>query len=113
MAPQDVRLAVAVEVAGTGDFNGDGKADILWRHTGDGSTVIWQMDGLTKADSAGIGKPPLDWVVEQLRDTDGDGNADIFWRNTTTGGTLVWRMSGFTRTVVGSPGAAGPPWEVQ
>jgi len=26
------------------DFNGDGKSDILWRHTG-GATAIWLMDG--------------------------------------------------------------------
>jgi hypothetical protein len=39
------------KVDGTGDFNGDGKADIVWRYygTGEGSgtTVIWYMDGAT------------------------------------------------------------------
>jgi hypothetical protein len=29
------------------DFNGDGKADILWQNT-DGSLAIWLMDGGTK-----------------------------------------------------------------
>ena len=31
-------------VAGTGDFNGDGKADILWQNS-DGTPVIWLMNG--------------------------------------------------------------------
>jgi hypothetical protein len=28
---------------GTGDFDGDGDADILWRHD-EGQTVIWEME---------------------------------------------------------------------
>jgi Ca2+-binding RTX toxin-like protein len=32
-------------VVGTGDFDGDGKADILWRNTASGATVVWTMSG--------------------------------------------------------------------
>ncbi|MDP5279710.1 hypothetical protein Q9Q95_12320, partial [Sphingomonas sp. DG1-23] len=28
-----------------GDYNGDGKSDILWRHD-DGATFMWLMDGI-------------------------------------------------------------------
>ena len=31
-------------IVGTGDFNGDGKTDILWRNT-NGDVAIWQMNG--------------------------------------------------------------------
>jgi Domain of unknown function (DUF4347)/FG-GAP-like repeat len=34
------------KIAGTSDFNGDGKADILWRNT-DGSVETWLMNGST------------------------------------------------------------------
>ena len=30
--------------SGTGDFNGDGKSDILWQHD-NGTAAIWTMDG--------------------------------------------------------------------
>src|SRR5205814_118372 len=34
-------------VAGIGDFDGDGKADILWRNTSTGQNYIYFMDGTT------------------------------------------------------------------
>ena len=35
-------------VAGTGDFDGDGNWDILWRNENSGVNVIWTMDGRMK-----------------------------------------------------------------
>ena len=32
-------------IVGVGDFNGDGKADILWHNSSTGETQIWLMDG--------------------------------------------------------------------
>src|SRR6266542_3776884 len=31
-------------IQGTGDFNGDGNSDVLWRHDS-GQVYFWQMDG--------------------------------------------------------------------
>jgi hypothetical protein len=36
------------KIVGTGDFNGDGKSDILWRHFANGGISIWQMNGNTR-----------------------------------------------------------------
>ena len=33
-------------IEGAADFNGDGKADILWQHDS-GQAAIWTMDGTT------------------------------------------------------------------
>jgi hypothetical protein len=35
------------QIKGVGDFNGDGKADVLWQHATTGWTYIWFMDGAT------------------------------------------------------------------
>ena len=32
-------------MSGTGDFNLDGKPDILWRHSTSGEIVVWFMNG--------------------------------------------------------------------
>ena len=32
---------------GVGDFNGDGKADVMWRNVATGDVVEWQMNGLS------------------------------------------------------------------
>jgi hypothetical protein len=41
------------EIGGTGDFNRDGKVDILWRNYGAGLgyNVVWYMDGVTLTGS--------------------------------------------------------------
>ena len=33
------------EIRGQGDMNGDGKADLLWRHKASGMLYYWPMDG--------------------------------------------------------------------
>jgi hypothetical protein len=53
------------QIAGTGDFNRDGKTDILWRYQGTGGYVrVWYMDGVTRL---GIGSLPsvtdLNWEI--------------------------------------------------
>jgi hypothetical protein len=34
---------------GTGDFNGDGKTDLIWTDISDGRNCTWYMDGVTLA----------------------------------------------------------------
>ena len=34
-------------IVATGDYNGDGDTDILWRHGGSGQIVAWFMEGTT------------------------------------------------------------------
>ena len=84
-------------VAGVGDFNGDGKADILWRNTSTGMVTMWLMNGTSKISEATIlNAGNTDWTVAGVGDFNGDGKADILWRNTSTGIVSMWLMNGTT-----------------
>jgi FG-GAP repeat len=48
-------------MAETGDFDGDGKSDLLWRDIS-GNNAIWFMNGVTAASRAGLGKVPTNWT---------------------------------------------------
>jgi len=43
-------------IASAGDFDGDGKADILWRHTS-GVNYLWLMNGLSMASEGFLPGP--------------------------------------------------------
>ena len=70
------------QVAGSGDFNGDGRDDILWRH-GSGEMVKWlgQSDGKF-ATAAVPTKVDSSWTAAGTADFNGDGLEDILWRHT-------------------------------
>jgi hypothetical protein len=51
--------------SGTGDFNGDGKSDILWRNTTNGQVEIWFMNGPTISSAVNLGAVPTSWTIVQ------------------------------------------------
>ena len=79
----------------TADFDGDGKADILWRRTTGNGVILWLMDGATLVQNKQLpGIPSSDWDVSQVGDYNGDSDLDILWRNSATGGDIIWFMNG-------------------
>jgi hypothetical protein len=50
-------------IAGTGDFDGDGKADILWRNTATGQDAIWFMNGATLSNGPSTGTLDSGWSI--------------------------------------------------
>ncbi len=82
-------------LAGVGDFDADGKNDILWRHRYTGTTELWLMDGAVLRES---GPTTLQydglWRIQGVGDLDGDDRADIVWLHA-DGGLAVWQMEGF------------------
>jgi FG-GAP-like repeat/FG-GAP repeat len=102
-------------VAGTGDFNGDGITDILWR-AGDGTAAIWLMAGsgtqVQVASTSGHGIVPLSWNVGVTGDFNGDGMSDILWTNT-NGATRIWLMKGATVSSTPGRGYVPPSWIAQ
>ncbi len=77
------------------DFNGDGRADILWRSTSTGQEAIWLMNGASVAGSGTFATVSgTSWHIVGTGDFNGDGKADILWRNVATGANVIWLMNG-------------------
>ena len=76
-------IPVQWQVVGTGDFNGDGRADVVWRHT-NGSFTNWlsQPNGTFNSNDANAWEVvPTSWKVDGVGDFNGDGRDDLIWRN--------------------------------
>src|SRR5256885_122116 len=87
-----------------GDFNGDGKADVLWRDVKTGRADLWFVNGATVSGGASFGIVPSDWQIAGVGDFNGDGKADLLWRNVKTGQVDVWFLNGATRQGVATFG---------
>ena len=87
-------------IAGAGDFNGDGMSDLLWRQSGTGSLMEWQMNGSQIAASQAITfqgqsvTPDASWSMVEIGDFNGDGKSDMLWRQSSTGQVQEWLMNG-------------------
>jgi Leucine-rich repeat (LRR) protein len=91
------------EIAGTGDFNGDGNTDILWRYYGTGAyqglNDIWFMNGTTfVSEDVFSSVTDLDWRIVGTGDFDRNGHTDILWRYYGTGDyqglNVIWYLEG-------------------
>jgi len=80
------------QIAGVGDFGGDGKNDILWHNT-NGQLSMWQMDGSTLLSAGAVVSIPTAWQIAAVADFDGDGKSDILWRHS-SGMVAEWNMNG-------------------
>ncbi|MBC8120264.1 MAG: FG-GAP repeat protein [Gemmatimonadaceae bacterium] len=100
LAMAGVSVAASVNAqAIPGDFNSDGKADILWRNRATGQNVVWLMNGTALTSTVSLTEVTnLDWHSLSGGDFNADGKADILWRNQATGQNVVWLMDGTALT---------------
>jgi hypothetical protein len=119
LQPWDQHAVQAVygSACGTGrrvrsDFDGDKKADVLWRNSADGRTLIWYMNGTTVArgSAARVVDPSFSPTVG---DFNGDGLADIVWYNPANSTEDFWILNG-TMTISAERAylSFGAPWQI-
>ena len=106
------------QIVGTGDFNGDGISDILWRNSsGYVSDWLGNPNGsfTPNGDNAGSAAANTSWQVAGTGDFNGDGLSDILWRNS-SGYLTEWlgtSTGGFTDNgSAAANGAADNSWQI-
>jgi hypothetical protein len=82
------------KVVGVGDFNGDGKSDLLFQSQATNQVAVWFMDGaLYKGGLVLPFTPPVGWTVAGVGDLNFDGFPDIVFQNQTSGQIALWYMN--------------------
>jgi glucose/arabinose dehydrogenase len=93
------------------DFDGDGRSDIAWRHSG-GAAAVWLMNAATVQQSGGFGVIPTNWQIVGQRDFNGGGNSDWLWRDGSSGTVAIWQLNGVQLLQSGSIGAVATSWGI-
>ena len=86
-------LSADWKLLGTGDLDGNGTSDLMWRQSSTGQVVAWQMSGSTVTSGQVVGTLDGSWTALGLTDVNGDGKADVIWRNN-AGLIVEWQMNG-------------------
>ncbi len=97
-------------VAGTGDFNADGRGDILWHH-GNGTVAVWTMSGASALDSSAVGNASTSQQVAGVGDFNGDGRSDVLWRGN-DGTVSTWQMNDHSVAGGGTVGSMSGDWGI-
>ncbi|UHQ22673.1 FG-GAP-like repeat-containing protein [Lysobacter sp. 5GHs7-4] len=66
----------------SGDFDGDGRGDLLWTGGAGGPHVyLWRGRADGNFDQVYVGSIDYDWELEWTSDLNGDGRTDLIWTN--------------------------------
>jgi len=96
-----------------GDYDGDGRVDLFWRNTADGTNAVWFFAGGNQIAAAQfyVGTPLAEWRIDATGDFDGDGRDDLMWSNMINGVTVRWLMTPRGGTPTAQPVVGvGPGW---
>jgi hypothetical protein len=109
-------LPAGAVVMGVGDFNGDGRADVLVQDASGNLVALVSDAGVTPGNPVGldatktgfITNPPAGWSVLSVADADGDGNADVYVGHT-DGSVYTYITILNAGTPNANPAASGAP----
>jgi hypothetical protein len=94
------------------DFNGDGKADVVWSNSATGDRAIWFLNGTAVSSFGYLAGIPTDWHIVGAADFDGDGKTDLLWENVTTGDRSFWLMNGTAISSFSYLALVDPAWHI-
>jgi len=78
-----------------GDFNSDGKSDLVFQSQTTNQISIWFMNAQYYQSGVLMPyTPPTGWVVAGAGDFNGDGQTDLAFQNVNTGQVAIWFMNG-------------------
>jgi hypothetical protein len=90
-------------IQGIGDFNGDGKSDILWRSKSTAQITIWYLNGGAVPSQSGRWTVSSDWVIQEsapsnltLAWQDNSSNEAGFKIERSLNGSTNWKEIGTT-----------------
>ena len=88
----DGSVTTAWTLAGLGDFNGDGKGDLIWQN-GNAFTE-WESTGTGFKQNAFIGSVTSGWSLAGIGDFGGQGRDDLLWFNSSSNAFSIWFSTG-------------------
>ncbi len=110
-APQ---TPATLRTAAKADFNGDFKADLVWRNNV-GALSLWTMNGLAPTATVLFQPGSVDpvWKVAGSGDLDGDGKPEIIWQHM-DGWLSAWWVNGpiLQASVFLNPNQISPAWKI-
>jgi hypothetical protein len=84
------------DLAGADDFDGDRRADLVFRNRHDGEVMFLFLDGAGGNEVVGqarlVDTPSLSWDLGATGDFDADGWPDLVWSERATGRVSIWTM---------------------
>lgn len=77
----------------SGDYNGDGKADLIWQNIANGQVYEILLDGFNIIQQGMIyHEPNTAWRIVGNGDFTGNGQSDLLWWNSSTGQVYLMTM---------------------
>jgi subtilisin-like proprotein convertase family protein len=102
-------------LSASGDINGNGVSDMIWRNSSTGQIAVWFLDSnLTVVGTATVGVVgDQNWQIVDAADANGNGTADLLWYNGSTSSVVQWLLNADatvagTRTIAVAPADWSP-----
>jgi PA14 domain/FG-GAP-like repeat len=79
-----------------GDFDGDGKVDVLSRDLNSRKVSVSLVNGTLPNSQVPLPDMPANYSIVDITDFNGDGKADLLWRDSVNQKVVMWLMDGNT-----------------